>query len=198
MEKKIGAEWKNDYVGIHSCAILFKIEEDYGNSTRGWEQVMSPLAKWFSGLKEPCKVKMRLLCHIWTQLSLAFYHSQKHPIKHKICLISQVFLLKTNEIEIKTNGCLLLPVKQSVIKRNLNLIRFFQNQIIRAIILLHAKQSSPFISPGPNYTSYNLIACQTIFFLYTSNFWWSEVNYRLHYERTTKSKYRVSIFLQSS
>lgn len=153
MEKKIGAEWKNDYVGMHSCAILFKIEEDYGNSTRGWEPVMSPLAKWFSGLKGPCKVKMRLLCHIWTQLSLPFYHSQKHPIKHKICLILQVFLLKNKEIEIKINGQLLLPVKQPVIERSLNLIRFFQYQIIRAIISLHAKQSSPFISPGLNYKS---------------------------------------------
>lgn len=194
-KKKIGAEWKNDYVGMHSCAILFKIEEDYGNSTRGWEPVMSPLAKWFPGLKRPCKVKMRLLCHMWTQLGLAFYHSQKRPIKHKICLKSQVFLLKNNEIEIKTNGRLLLPVRQSVIKRNLNLIRFFQDQIIRAIILLHAKKSYPFISPRPNYKSYNLIACQTIFFLYISNFWWSEVNHLLHYERKTKSKYRMPIGL---
>lgn len=113
-KKKIGAEWKNDYVGMHSCAILFKIEEDYGNSTRGWEPVMSPLVKWFSG---PCKVKMWRLCHIWTQFSLVFYHRQKWPIKNKISLILQ-------EIECMTSGQLLL-VKQSVIKGDLNLTRFF-------------------------------------------------------------------------
>lgn len=55
MEKKIGAEWKNDYAGMHSFSILFKIGEDYKNSTRGWEQGMSPIAKLFSGLKGPCK-----------------------------------------------------------------------------------------------------------------------------------------------